>query len=146
MTCRKYLSVIVEITQNTLKKRTEQHFHDVSQKLQHNKTLDTFAAHFDQHFDQNPTPKQCHEIMILETLSTANPIGLMKTWNKSSCTLCMKERLEIMSRSRRRYRKLINSCSEVYGACGHKPKLHRFTWKWWSSQCEIVLSFSTYLI
>ena len=109
------------------KKRIEQHFQDVVQKVQHDKNSDTFAAHFAQRFDQKPTPQQCREIMKLVILCKVNPIGLMKTWSKSSCTLCAKERLEIVSRSRRRYGKLINACSEIYGACRHNLRFHRFT-------------------
>ena len=41
----------------------EQHFQDVAQKVQNDKNSDTFAAHFAQHFDQNSTSQQCHEIM-----------------------------------------------------------------------------------
>ena len=81
------------------KKIMEQHFQDVAQKVQYDKNSDTFAAHFAHHFDQKPTPQQCHEIMKFETLSKVNPIELIKTWSKDSCTLCMKERLEIFSRS-----------------------------------------------
>ena len=109
------------------KKRMEQNFQGVSQKLQHNKCFDTFAAHFAQHFDQKPTPQQCREIMKFEILSKVNPIWPMKTWSKSSCTLYMKGRLEIVSRSRRRYGKMINNCSEIYRACRHNLRFHRFT-------------------
>ena len=54
--------------------------------------------------------------MKLKILSKVNPIGLMKPWSEDSCTLCMKERLEIVSCSRRRYGNLINASSEIYGA------------------------------
>ena len=33
----------------------EQHFQDGDQKLQYNKHLDTFSAHFYQHFNQKKT-------------------------------------------------------------------------------------------
>ena len=79
----------------------------MSHKVQHNKNYDSFAAQFAQHFDQKRTPQQCCEIMNFEILSKVNPIGSMKTWSKSSCTLCIKERLEIVSRSQRSYGKLI---------------------------------------
>ena len=65
----------------------EQYFQDVSQKVQHDKNSDTFAAHFAQHFDQKPTPQQCCEITISKILSTVNSIGQMKTWSKSLCKL-----------------------------------------------------------
>ena len=105
----------------------EQYFQDMAQKVQHDKNYDTFAAHFAQHFDQKPTPQKCREIMKFEILSKVNPIESMKAWSKSSCTLCMKERLEIVSRSRRRHGKLIDPCSEIYRACRHNLRFHRFT-------------------
>ena len=88
----------------------EQHFQYIAQKVQQDKHYDTFAAHFATHFDQKPTPQQCRKTMKFEVLAKVNPIGSMKTWGKPSCTLCMKERLEIVSRSRRRYGNLINAC------------------------------------
>ena len=127
VTCKKCLSVYVGNTQNTFKKRMEQIFQDIAQKVQHDKNSDTFADHFATHFDQKPTPQQCRETMKFEVLAKVNPIGSMKTWGKPSCTLGMKEGLEIVSRSRCRYRNLINACSEIYGACRHNPRFHRFT-------------------
>ena len=53
----------------------------------------SFAAHLAKHFTQKPSPQECHEIMSFGILSKVNPIGSMKTWGKSSCTLCMKERI-----------------------------------------------------
>ena len=115
------------------KKRMEQHFQDVAQKVVNNKNLDSFAAHFAKHFTQKPSPQECRKIMSFDILSTVNPIGSMKTWGKSSCTLCMKERIEIIDNSRRKYSQINNACSEVYGSCRHIPRFHRFTQHWWSS-------------
>ena len=53
--CRLCLSVYLGNTQNALKKRMEQHFQDVAQKVHHDKNSDTFGAHFAQHFDQKLT-------------------------------------------------------------------------------------------
>ena len=44
-------------TKNTLKNRMEKHFQDVDQKVQYDKNSDNFAAYFDHHFDQKPTPQ-----------------------------------------------------------------------------------------
>ena len=78
------------------KKRMEQHFQHVAQKVANDKNLDYFAAHFAKHFTQKPSPQQCREIMSFDIISTVNPIGSMKTWGKSCCTLCMKETTEII--------------------------------------------------
>ena len=67
-----------------------QHFQDVAQKVMNNKNSDSFAAHFAKHSTQKPSPQECRKNMSFGILSTVNPIGSMKTWGKSSCTLCMK--------------------------------------------------------
>ena len=77
----------------------EQHFQDVAQKVTNNKNSDSFADHFAKHFTRKPNPQECHKIMSFDIISTVNPIGSMKTWGKSSCTLCMKERIEIIDNS-----------------------------------------------
>ena len=74
------------------KKRMEQNIQDVAQKVQHDKNSYTFAAHFAQHLDQkNPTTVPWNN--ETRDFFKVNPIGLMKTWSKSSCTLCMKEKI-----------------------------------------------------
>ena len=67
----------INIMRETLKKpkKMEQHVQDVAQKVQHDKNSDTFVAHFAQHFDQKPTPQQCHEIIKSGIWSKVNPIG-----------------------------------------------------------------------
>ena len=77
----------------------EQHFQDVAQEVANNKNSNSFAAHFAKHFTQKPSPQECRKIISFDILSTVNPIGSMKTWGKSSCTLCMKERIEIIDNS-----------------------------------------------
>ena len=105
----------------------EQHFQDIAQKVANNKNSDSFAAHFGKHFMQKPSPQQCRKIMSFNILSTVKPTGSMKNWDKSSCTLCMKERIEIIDNSRRRYSQIINARSEVYGVFCHILRSHRFT-------------------
>ena len=104
----------------------EQHFQDVAQKIAHNENSEYFDAHFTKHFTQKPSPQQWREIISFGTLCTVNPIGSMKPWGKLSCTICMEERIEIINNSRRRNSRIINTCSEVYGACRHIPRFHRF--------------------
>ena len=65
--------------------------------------------------------------MTFDKLSMVNCVGSMKTWGKLSCTLCMKERIDIIDNLQRRYTHNINNCSKVYIACCHIPRLQRFT-------------------
>ena len=91
----------------------EQHFQDVAPKVASKKNSDSFAAPFAKHFTQKPSPQLCRNIVSSNILSTLNPIGSMKTWVKSSCTLCMKKIIERIDNLRRRYSRIINACSEV---------------------------------
>ena len=68
----------------------EQHFQDAAQKFMHGKNLEYFTSHFAKSYTQKPIRQQCSEIISFEIISTVNPIGSMKTWGKSSFTLCMK--------------------------------------------------------
>ena len=69
----------------------EQHFQDVGQKVLNDSKSESFATHFAKQFTPKPSPQKCRGIMSFDILSTVNHIGSMKTWGKSSCTLCMKE-------------------------------------------------------
>ena len=64
----------------------EQQYQDMSQKVWYDKNLDTFAAHFDQRFNQKVTPQKCCEIMKFRIPSTVNHIRSIYTWGESSCT------------------------------------------------------------
>ena len=55
-----------------------------------------------------------------------NPISCNKSFGKLNCTLCMKERLIILEHSRKNPTTIINTSSEFYGACRHKPRFHRY--------------------
>ena len=49
--------------------------HFKAQKVQNDTNLDTFAAHFAQHFNRNPTHEKCREIISYVILSTLNTTG-----------------------------------------------------------------------
>ena len=59
------------------------------------------------------------------------PISCNKSFGKLNCYLCMHERINILESIRKdnktKVRKCINNNSEIYGACRHKPKFHRFS-------------------
>ena len=97
----------------------------------HNKNSYSFSDHFAKKFTQKKIPQQFRDILSFRIISTVNPIYSIKTWGKLSCTLCMKERIEIIDNSEGRYSQIINALSELYGACRHIPRFHRFTQHWW---------------
>ena len=76
-----------------------QDFQDIAQKSINNNNWDSFAAPFAKHFTQKLIPQQFCEFMSFNIPSTKNPIRSMKTWGKSSCTICMKEIIEIIDNS-----------------------------------------------
>ena len=88
---------------------------------------DSFVAHVPKTFAKTSSPQQCREFIHFYIISMVNPIGLMKTCGKFSCTKCTKEIIEIIDNSQRRYIRIINDFLEVYGECFHIPIFHRFT-------------------
>ena len=68
--------------------------------------------------------------MKVSILWQGKPISSMKTFRKLNCNLCMNERLQILNASQAdkllKTKKLINSSTEIYGLCRHKPKFHRY--------------------
>ena len=117
-------------------------------------TSDTFAKHFASHFDNGNGKDgekgkrkkgqvniaQIRKLMKVSILWQGRPISNMKTFGKLNCTLCMSERLEILKAKRLdkilNSNKMINSSNEIYGACRHKPKFHRFSCSQTSSTDE----------
>ena len=61
-----------------------------------------------------------------EVIWQGNPINASKTFGTRGCILCTREKIAIIKAGRKEPEKLINSCSEIYGACRHKPKFHRY--------------------
>ena len=50
----------------------------------------------------------------------------MKTFGKPTCGLCMKEKINILQTIRRNPKIIINTQNELYGACRHNTKFHRY--------------------
>jgi GIY-YIG catalytic domain len=126
--CKTTSKIYIGNTQQFLKKRMQQHFNDV--KLLHKQGIksDSYAKHFAKQFvDQKEiTPETQRNNIICEILWQGNPINVVKTFGTPNCALCNKERLAILKQSRRKPESLINSCNEIYGACRHNPKFHRY--------------------
>jgi hypothetical protein len=50
----------------------------------------------------------------------------MKSFGKLNCSLCMRKRIEILHTICQEEWKIINNCNEIYSACRHKMRFHRF--------------------
>jgi len=115
-------------TQQHLKDRMGQHFSEVQNLVKKGKGSDSFAKHFATHFkeDDKVARSDVREITKTEVLWQGNAISYMKLFGRLSCLLCMKERLEIIKMAKEEPENLINSRGEIYGACRHKTKFHRY--------------------
>ena len=106
-----------------------QHFTNVRTLLLTGKASDTYAAHFAHHHKPNsrPTIAQIKSMVEISVVWKGNPITCMKGFGKHCCSLCMKERIEILKLARGNPGALINGCSEIYGACRHRMRFHKYS-------------------
>ena len=114
-----------------------QHFAETRNLVSAGKTSDSFAKHFASVcLDENKgkkkvSNKDVRELVEMSILWYGNPISCHKSFGKLSCRLCMKERILILEEMRKckesgkKY--LINSASELYGSCRHRPSFHRYS-------------------
>ena len=106
-------------TQQQLKKRTNQHLADVCNLVNKNKTSDSFAKHFAQHFPNRQEKLTIGEARTYVKIAIewqGNPISCNKSFGNLNCSLCMHERLIILKHSRKDPSKIINTSTEFYGA------------------------------
>ena len=114
-------------TQQTVKKRTQQHIGDVKRLVRDDVASDSFAAHFAQLVPKNtPRPEIKNFIKVkVDIIWKGNALATAKTFGTRSCKLCAQERLAILKLLHKDPGRAINSNNEIYGACRHKPKFHR---------------------
>ena len=101
------------------------HFNDVKKLMNDGISSDSFAKHFGTHFCSSPSNDEFRRLFEFGIIWQGNPISLTKTFSKRNCQLCLKEKVTIVSQSRKK-ETILNSCSEIYGACRHKTAFHRF--------------------
>jgi hypothetical protein len=129
ITCKMTNKIYIGNTQQNFKKRMAGHFQDVKKLMETAVHSDSYARHFASIWPRGaaaPSPGMQRDLIECQILWQGNPISIVKTFGKSSCALCNRERMEIVKLSRTIPDKLINSCSEIHGACRHKPRFHRY--------------------
>ena len=126
VTCLKSGKIYIGNTQQSLKDRMKGHFQDVQYLIRNNKKADSFASHFAQFFKSEPKPADLREIMNVEILSLLNPFSCVKQFQQPSCRLCMVERITIITEMRKNRKAMINANSEIFGACRHRTRFHRY--------------------
>ena len=129
-------------TQQTLKKRMDGHFSDLLRILNNRQKSDSFASHFEQHFNTTKSRTDLRKYMKFKVVNQLNLIGAIKTSTKPNCNLCMEERLTVLKKLRGKRVTIMNNNLDIYGACRHKTTFHWFClstddpvfngWKGWS--------------
>ena len=105
----------------------QQHNTDTKVLFLRDKITDSFANHFASIIPKGMERKDLkdHIGYKTEVLWKGKPLSVVKTFGTKLCKLCAKERLAILKLCRKT-KKAINVCNEIYGACRHKPRFHRF--------------------
>ena len=126
--CEKTGKAYIGNTQQFVKKRMQQHVQDVRRLVISDKSSDSFAAHFANLVPSNIKNKAIKDLLEfkVEIIWKGNPMSCVKTFGTRMCKLCAKERMAIVKMCKLSPTKIINKCNEVYGACRHKPRFHRF--------------------
>jgi hypothetical protein len=105
------------------------HFQDIKKLMEKGVHFNSYARHFVDIWPGGaivPTPGMQHDLINHEIIWQSNPISVVKTFRKSTCSLCNRERMDIFKLSQSISNRLINSCSKIHGACRHKPRFHRY--------------------
>jgi hypothetical protein len=89
---------------------------------------DSFVSHFTHHCKKEvkPTSNDLRKMMKVKIVWQGNVMSCMKSVGKLNCSLCLRERIEILRTIRQEEWKIMNHCNEIYGACRHKTRFHRF--------------------
>jgi len=116
-----------------MKHRQGQHLHDMRELTYKEKKSDSFVAHFGSHFPKGSKPSnyEIRQLLEYKILWQANPISCLKMFGTLECSLCVRERIEILSVINQKADgggewKIIITNNELFGACRHKTQFHRF--------------------
>lgn len=127
-TCLQTNKKYIGCTQQPVKKRIQQHVQDTKRLFIDDKKSDSFASHFAQLVPEGTLKKEVRNFIKVKVdiLWQGDPLACVKTFGTKGCKLCNKERWAILNLTRKTPELAINRCNEVYGACRHKPRFHRF--------------------
>ena len=85
-------AIYISNTQQTHKKRMDNHFSDLQLLLKRGKKSDSLAAHFVEHFNATTSRTYLRKYTALRVANQINPTGSMKRFTKPNCNLFMDER------------------------------------------------------
>ena len=72
------------------------HLSNLQHLLKNGQNSDSFAAHFEQHFNTTTSHTYIRKYMTFIKVKQPNLIAAMKIFTKLNCNLCMEERLTIL--------------------------------------------------
>jgi hypothetical protein len=127
ITCKMTNKICIGNTQQKFKKRMAGHFQEVNKLMEKGVHCKTFRRHLAKRSHSTITRDATRDLIKYNILLQGNPISVVKTFRKSTCTLCNREQMEIIKLSSSIPDQLINSCSEIHGACRHKPRFQAQT-------------------
>ena len=104
-------AIYIGNTQQTFKKRMDDHLSDIQCLLKKGQKSDSFSDHFKQHFKTATSRKDLRKYMTFEVVKQVKPIGAMKSFTKPNCNLCMEERLTILKRLHAKRAMVVNKNS-----------------------------------
>jgi hypothetical protein len=129
ITCKMMNKIYIGNMQQHFKMGMRGHFQDVKKLMEKGVHSDSYARHFVGIWPRGAaaqSPGMQRDMIQCEILWKGNPISVVKTFGKATYALCNRKRVEIIKISRSTPVILINSCSEIHGACRHKPRFHRY--------------------
>ena len=91
-------AIYIVNTQQTFKKIMDGHFYDLQRLLKNGQKSDSFAAHFVQNFNNTTSRTYLRKYMTFKIINQLNLIGVMKTFTKPICNICMQEGLTILKK------------------------------------------------
>ena len=113
-------AIYISRTQQNFKKVMDGYLSDLLRLLKKGQKPDSFASHFEQHFNATTSRTDLRKYMTFKAVKQLNPIGAMKTFTKPNCNLCMKECLKILKKLRYKRVTIMNKNSDNYGHAGSK--------------------------
>jgi hypothetical protein len=130
--CKTTGKIYIGNTQQYFKNRMRGHFQDVKQIVENNVYSDSYAKHFGEQVPKGakaPTPGMQRDLISCSILWKGDPLTAVKSFGRNSCKLCNRERMAIVKACHKDAKGLINSRSELHGACRHIPRFHRLSIK-----------------
>jgi hypothetical protein len=105
-----------------------QQFNEVKKLVTKGIKLDSFASHFANHckIKVKPTSNELHKMIKVKIVWEGDARSCKKLFGKMNCAKCMQERIKVLHTIHQEEWKIINHCNEIYGACRHKTRFHRF--------------------